>query len=195
MGRGRQTFDRYNSEFQGSSFGLSRRSRSLSGVSFDTSSISSLKAHSRSSLSLRSRKYKKRKRGKFNCFHCSEEIKANKYHDGVYRSIYRPSYEGFVKRVLPSGELLSAYLITSKKSEHDMKPISFQTQDSFQNNLIYSKGQGSGTMKSFLNHFSNKKSQFHKSKKQVGFNSNSEVPLNKFNQNSYFLSFKCNSKN
>jgi hypothetical protein len=102
----------------------------------------------------------------------------------VYRTIYRPSSEGFVKRVLPSGEVLSAYLITSQKSVHDMKPVTFQTQDSFQNNILYSKGQASEMMQSSRRHFSNKKSHFQKSNNQVGFNSDSEVPFKKLNPNS-----------
>ena len=179
----KRSFDQNGSIFNGSTFNSSRRSRSLSGVSFTMSSISSVRAHSRSSLSLKNKKYKKRRRGKFNCFHCGEEIRANRNHDGVYRSIYRPARQGFVNPILPSGKVVSAYLIASSQPSFDIKPVSFHAQDSFQNNLLGSKNKGLGYMKSSRKNLSNKKSLFHHSKNPPGFNSDSEVPFNNLNRN------------
>ena len=123
-----------------SNFLSSRRSRSLSGTAFSTGSFSSSLAQTKSVIALENLRSKKRNRGKFTCFHCKEEIKANESHDGVFRNIYRPISQGFVTRAKRSNRVLSAYVIISNQRDNEVEVIHFQNKDSF---AVHSKRNGS----------------------------------------------------
>jgi hypothetical protein len=148
----------------------------LSGTAFSTGSFSSSLAQTKSVIALENLRSKRRRRGKFDCFHCKEEIKASESHDGVFRNIYRPISQGFVTRTKRSNQVLSAYVIISNQKDNEIEAINFQTKDSIAANSVHLKRNGS--MNPYNKYMTSRKSNFHLQNEK--FNPQSDSISSKF---------------